>query len=51
MLVLISHGFYLTDRVHGAGRVGVNLFFFISGLLVYRSLRKRGDGGASRMSS
>ena len=46
MLVLISHGFYFTDRVHGAGRVGVNLFFFISGLLVYRSLAKRGDGGA-----
>lgn len=34
VFVLISHGFYLTDRVHGAGRVGVNLFFFISGLLV-----------------
>jgi peptidoglycan/LPS O-acetylase OafA/YrhL len=46
MLVLISHGFYFTDRVHGAGRVGVNVFFFISGLLVYRSLAKRGDGGA-----
>src|SRR5215210_4343936 len=41
LLVLVSHGFYFTDRVHGAGRVGVNLFFFISGLLVYRSLRRR----------
>jgi peptidoglycan/LPS O-acetylase OafA/YrhL len=46
VLVLLSHGFYFTDRVHGAGRVGVNLFFFISGLLVYRSLANRGDGGA-----
>lgn len=38
VLVLISHGFYFTNRVHGLGRVGVNLFFFISGILVYRSL-------------
>lgn len=45
VLVLISHGFYFTDRVHGAGRVGVNLFFFISGLLVYRSLARPGSGG------
>lgn len=45
LLVLVSHGLFFTDRVHGAGRVGVNLFFFISGLLVYRSLAKRGDGG------
>ena len=45
LLVLVSHGFYFTDRVHGAGRVGVNLFFFISGLLVYRSLANHGDGG------
>jgi peptidoglycan/LPS O-acetylase OafA/YrhL/Tol biopolymer transport system component len=45
LLVLVSHGLYFTDRVHGAGRVGVNLFFFISGLLVYRSLAKRGNGG------
>lgn len=43
VLVLISHGLYFTDRVHGAGRVGVNLFFFISGVLVFRSLSgKRG---------
>src|SRR4029077_562681 len=26
------------DRVNGIGRVGVNLFFFISGILVFRSL-------------
>ncbi len=40
VLVLISHGLYFTDRVHGIGRVGVNLFFFISGVLVFRSLVK-----------
>jgi peptidoglycan/LPS O-acetylase OafA/YrhL len=40
VLVLISHGFYFTNRVHGIGRVGVNLFFFISGILVFRSLAK-----------
>jgi peptidoglycan/LPS O-acetylase OafA/YrhL len=40
ILVLVSHGFYLTGRVHGIGRVGVNLFFFISGILVYRSLSR-----------
>ena len=39
-LVLISHAFYYTGRVHGIGRVGVNLFFFISGILVFRSLSK-----------
>jgi peptidoglycan/LPS O-acetylase OafA/YrhL len=44
ILVLISHGFFFTGRVNGAGRVGVNLFFFISGILVYRSL-SRGKGG------
>jgi peptidoglycan/LPS O-acetylase OafA/YrhL len=38
LLVLISHGFYFTGQVHGIGRVGVNLFFFISGILVFRSL-------------
>ena len=40
VLVLISHGFYFTDRVNGIGRVGVNLFFFISGVLVFRSLSR-----------
>jgi len=40
LLVLISHGFYFTGRVYGIGRVGVNLFFFISGILVFRSLAK-----------
>ena len=38
LLVLVSHGFFFTNRVHGIGRVGVNLFFFISGILVFRSL-------------
>ena len=38
VFVLISHGFYFTGRVYGIGRVGVNLFFFISGVLVFRSL-------------
>ena len=39
LLVLVSHGgFCLTPYVQGIGRVGVNLFFFISGVLVYRSL-------------
>ena len=40
VLVLISHGFFFTDRVNGIGRVGVNLFFFISGVLVYRTLSR-----------
>lgn len=40
ILVLISHGFFFTDRVNGVGRIGVNLFFFISGILVYRSLNR-----------
>jgi peptidoglycan/LPS O-acetylase OafA/YrhL len=39
-LVLISHGFFFTNRVNGIGRVGVNLVFFISGILVYRSLSR-----------
>jgi len=38
LLVLISHSFIRTHRVDGVGRVGVNLFFFISGILVFRSL-------------
>jgi peptidoglycan/LPS O-acetylase OafA/YrhL len=41
VLVLVSHGFFFTDRVNGFGRVGVNLFFFISGILVFRSLAKK----------
>src|SRR5262245_49923482 len=40
VLVLVSHGFFFTNRVHGIGRVGVNLFFFISGILVFRSLSR-----------
>src|SRR5438270_6343993 len=40
VLVLISHGFFFTGKVNGIGRVGVNLFFFISGILVFRSLAK-----------
>lgn len=40
VLVLISHGLYFTNRVNGLGRVGVNLFFFISGILVFRSLSR-----------
>jgi peptidoglycan/LPS O-acetylase OafA/YrhL len=45
VLVLISHGFFFTHRVDGIGRVGVNLFFFISGVLVYRSLDKGREKG------
>ncbi|HYG34018.1 MAG TPA: acyltransferase [Clostridia bacterium] len=40
LLVLISHGFFHTGRVPGVGRAGVNLFFFISGILVFRSLSR-----------
>ena len=40
VLVLISHGFLFTGRVNGLGRVGVNLLFFISGILVFRSLAR-----------
>lgn len=40
LMVLVSHGFFYTDRVNGIGRVGVNLFFFISGILVFRSLSR-----------
>jgi peptidoglycan/LPS O-acetylase OafA/YrhL len=40
LLVLVSHGFFFTHRVEGLGRVGVNLFFFISGILVFRSLNR-----------
>lgn len=38
IMVLLNHGFYHTGMVAGLGRAGVNLFFFISGLLVYRSI-------------
>jgi peptidoglycan/LPS O-acetylase OafA/YrhL len=43
VLVLISHGFFFTGRVNGLGRVGVNLFFFISGVLVFKSLTSHRD--------
>jgi peptidoglycan/LPS O-acetylase OafA/YrhL/lysophospholipase L1-like esterase len=43
VFVLISHGFYFCGRVYGLGRVGVNLFFFISGVLVFKSLAGHGD--------
>ncbi len=43
LFVLISHGFYFTGRVYGIGRVGVNLFFFISGVLVFKSLTSHRD--------
>lgn len=52
VLVLISHGFFFTNRVNGIGRVGVNLFFFISGMLVFRSLsRSRATNGIDRARS
>src|SRR5215469_4204546 len=38
LLVLVSHGFFFTNMVNGIGRIGVNIFFFISGILVFRSL-------------
>lgn len=43
VFVLISHGFYFSGRVYGLGRVGVNLFFFISGVLVFKSLTGHHD--------
>ena len=43
VMVLISHGFLHTGRTWGIGRIGVNLFFFISGILVYKSLNKPGS--------
>jgi len=44
VLVLVAHAFHASGRVEGLGRVGVNLFFFISGILVFRSLA--GGAGA-----
>jgi peptidoglycan/LPS O-acetylase OafA/YrhL/lysophospholipase L1-like esterase len=46
VFVLISHGLYFTGRVYGIGRVGVNLFFFISGVLVFKSLTSHRDATA-----
>ena len=46
VLVLIAHAFHTTGRVDGLGRVGVNLFFFISGILVFRSLAGADGAGA-----
>jgi peptidoglycan/LPS O-acetylase OafA/YrhL len=46
VLVLINHAFFFTNRVSGAGRIGVNLFFFISGILSYRSLANRNGGNS-----
>jgi peptidoglycan/LPS O-acetylase OafA/YrhL len=40
VLVLVAHAFHESTRVDGLGRVGVNLFFFISGILVFRSLAR-----------
>jgi peptidoglycan/LPS O-acetylase OafA/YrhL len=52
VLVLISHGFLFTKRVDGIGRVGVNLFFFISGILVFRTLcRSRAETAWGRTRS
>jgi peptidoglycan/LPS O-acetylase OafA/YrhL/lysophospholipase L1-like esterase len=49
VMVLISHGFLFTGRSDGIGRVGVNLFFFISGVLVFRTLsRMRASGNWER---
>ncbi len=45
VLVLVAHAFHTSGRVDGLGRVGVNLFFFISGILVFRSLA--GAAGSS----
>ena len=49
LLVLISHGFFFTNRVNGAGRIGVNLFFFISGILSYASLAKASQGSGWKL--
>ncbi|MDB6016883.1 MAG: lipase/acylhydrolase, GDSL-like [Pedosphaera sp.] len=44
VLVLISHAYHVTGRVPGIGRAGVNLFFFISGILVFRTLSRGPQG-------
>jgi peptidoglycan/LPS O-acetylase OafA/YrhL len=44
VLVLVSHGFFFSGLVPGIGRAGVNLFFFISGILVFRSLSRGPQG-------
>ena len=46
VLVLVAHAFHESGRVDGLGRVGVNLFFFISGILVFRSLASSQTLGA-----
>jgi len=38
VLVLVAHALHESHYVDGLGRVGVNLFFFISGILVFRSI-------------
>jgi len=51
VLVLLNHGFFFTGLVAGAGRIGVNLFFFISGILTYRSLAHKTTGGRRELIS
>lgn len=46
LIVLGAHAFDWTGRPGGLARIGVNLFFFISGLLVYRSLAPGPNGMA-----
>lgn len=48
LFVLVSHGFFFTGSVQGLGRIGVNLFFFISGILVFRSLVSTQRSGTDR---
>ena len=51
VLVLIAHAFHASARVDGLGRVGVNIFFFISGILVFRSLARSRSTGWARVRS
>jgi peptidoglycan/LPS O-acetylase OafA/YrhL len=51
VLVLVAHAFHESGRVDGLGRVGVNLFFFISGILVFRSLARSRSPGWGRAKS